>query len=111
MIANSSRFLTRVDSGVYSSFKARTMHPRSSFNPGNFAISLSKQSPAVVPDDTSSFISVNPVRSLARAKNSILTSRHSFLLSVCEMSVVTLSVCGEPMTQGLHACLIDTNYN
>uniref|UniRef100_A0A2P2J5X7 Molybdopterin synthase sulfur carrier subunit Molybdenum cofactor synthesis protein 2 small subunit Molybdenum cofactor synthesis protein 2A Sulfur carrier protein MOCS2A n=1 Tax=Rhizophora mucronata TaxID=61149 RepID=A0A2P2J5X7_RHIMU len=72
IIANSSFSLTIADSVVYSSFRARTIHPRISSKLGNLATSLFKQSPVVLLDDTSNGISVKPVRSRALAKNKTL---------------------------------------
>lgn len=95
-MANSSFSLTITDAFVYSSFKARTMHPRISSKFGNLAISLFKQSCVVLPYDTSSGISVKPVKSRALAKNNTFIWIEDSLLSTSAESefpvLVSLSV-------------------
>lgn len=88
IIANSSLSLTIVESIVYSSFRARTMHPCISSKRGNWTRSFFKQSWVVLPDETSNGTSLKPVRSRARAKNRtfIFTKELSFLVWVSSPS-------------------------
>lgn len=78
------------------------MHPRISSSPGYLVISLSKQSPALLPDDTSSGISANPVTSLAGAKNktfiSYLPSEYALLSS--SLATASSITPGQPCTSG-----------
>lgn len=89
-MANSSLSLTMVESIVYSSFRARTMHPFISSKLGNWTRSFFKQSWVVLPDDTSNGTSLKPVRSRARAKNStfIFTKELSLLVWVWSPSPI-----------------------
>ena len=82
MMANSSLFFRIVDSVAYSSFKARTTEFLISSNFGNLLKRSIKQSLVVLPEGIFINVSVNPVRSLALAKNRTLTSiRRSFFSS------------------------------
>lgn len=92
IMANSSLSLTMVDSGVYSSFRARTMHPWISSRPGNLATSLFQQSLALLPDETSNGNSVKPVRSLARAKNKTFIWTEVFSFPIVSAFAVSFSL-------------------
>ena len=92
-MANSSLSRTIADSAAYSSFRAKTMHPCISSKLGNLTRSLFKQSWAVLPNETSSGISLKPVISRALAKNNtfIFTKELSFLLRVSSPSETLIS--------------------